>query len=522
MTLLCVSTLVLEFRDIERTLPYPRHVDEGFISGPARNILQTGTLHPQTFNYPSLPKYLAAAGMAIGFLRGASHLEIREIRSLGSTDFPYYDTPRVMQTARQLFALLSIVTLAATGFSAWLAFERPAAIFLAPLILLMSPLFFFHSWTYLNVDIVGTTFASLTLAAVLWGIRYPSTVRSAVVPAAFAGLAAGSKYTLVLVSIAVLTGIGLYFTGTRRTWALVTAVAVTVGAFLVAVPYSILDIPRFLDGVGSEAFHYASGHRGYNGEPGLSQLLYYGRHFAREFGLAAPLAVVGIMVYATSDWRRTSVLTVFPVALLWLLASQRVHFARNVLSLHPFVAMFGAFGFIALYGFVTGLATRRGWVQRPVRRRTQLVIGMVLLVATLPLWHLGDCIRNKTDSRNVARVWIDQRLPAEWTIVIPTELAFDKRLLEATGRKVVVIDGQPPRDAGALQSLVTDVPSPAAILVPRWGADSRYPGQEVADTLNQLWRRWRVVQRFGTNDVLVNYSRSTPSGDPAFAVAVLR
>jgi hypothetical protein len=60
------------------------------------------------------------------------------------------------------------------------------------------------------------------------------------------------------------------------------------------------------------------------------------------------------------------------------------------------------------------------------------------------------------------------------------------------------------------------------ILVPRWGADRRSPGQQAADALNALARQWRVLQTFGTNDVLVNYSSSTAWGDPAFAIAILR
>jgi hypothetical protein len=86
----------------------------------------------------------------------------------------------------------------------------------------------------------------------------------------------------------------------------------------------------------------------------------------------------------------------------------------------------------------------------------------------------------------------------------------------------MVVDLQSARDAGALQSLVTDVPAPAVILVPRWGADSRFAGQELAGTLNELSRRWRVIKTFGTHDVLVNYTHSTPWGDPAFAIAAVK
>ncbi len=59
-------------------------------------------------------------------------------------------------------------------------------------------------------------------------------------------------------------------------------------------------------------------------------------------------------------------------------------------------------------------------------------------------------------------------------------------------------------------------------MVPHWGADERYAGQDLADGLNKLSQRWRVLKTFGTNDVRVNYSPATPRGDPAFSIAILK
>lgn len=523
LMVLCFGTLWLEFTHIARTMPYPRHVDEAFIAGPAHRTLATGTLHPYTFTYPTLPKYLAAAGMAVGFVRGAAHREIREVKQLGNMDYPYYDIPRVMKTARQLFALLAMIALAATGWSAWLAFRKPAAILLAPLILLTSPLFFFQSWTYLNVDIVGTCFVMLTLAACLLGTRRPSFHQSVLVPSVCVGLAAGSKYTLALVALPVLLAIGLYFSGARRAWIWGAALATMAAAFVAVMPYSLIDIPNFLNGIASETWHYASGHSGFNAEPGLPQLLFYLRHLVSEFGVAAILAVIGVVAYVAADWRRAAILTIFPVGLLWLLASQRVHFIRNVLSLHPVIAMFAAFGLISLHGWVLGLAARRGWVRQPVEGRARVLAGVVLVIATVPLWHFVDHLRDRTDSRNLAEAWIEERIPPDWTIVAPKQLNFDARGLEKTGRRVVVVDLKSALDPGAVGALLGEVPAPAVIMVPQWGADARYAGgQELADALNNLSGRRQVLKTFGTNPVLVNYGSATPWGDPAFSVAILK
>jgi hypothetical protein len=521
LIVLCAALLLLLFRNIDSTLPYPQHTDEAFISGPASNILVKGDLHPQRFNYPSLPTYLAASAMAFGFLRGATHLEIRDIGQLGQVGYPYYQTPRVMGTARKAFALLAVTCAGMTGLCAWIALRRPSSLVLAPLILLLSPLFIRHAWVYLNVDIVGATFVMLAVGACLLGTLRPSFRQSAIVPGALAGLATGSKYTLAIAILPVLVGIGLYFPRGRRIVAAFAAVAAMVAAFLAAVPYSLADIPGFLNGIGYETFHYASGHAGFAGDPGLPQLLYYLRHFLTEFGYgAAALALLGLVMLPFADWRRAAVVTSFPAGLLWLLCSQRVHFTRNALAIQPFIAIFAAYGLVVVHAWIVRTASRRGWAPR--RISVPVAAAVVLVIAAVPVWRFADHLRDRTDSRNVAREWVAENLPYNWTIVLPSELGFDRRGLDVRGRNIKVVDLRSARDPEALNAMLSDVPSPAVIMVPRWGADRRSPGQKLADALNGLSGGWRVLQTFGTNDVLVNYSSTTAWGDPAFSIAILR
>jgi 4-amino-4-deoxy-L-arabinose transferase-like glycosyltransferase len=521
LVLLCLAALVLFFRHIDATLPYPQHADEGFISGPAASIVTTGNLRPHRFNYPSLPTYLAAGAMGVGFLRSAQRLEVREVGHIGRLSYPYYENATVMRAARQAFALLAVLCLAMTGLSAWLAFRKPVTIVLAPLLLLASPLFFRHAWTYLNVDIVGASFVSMALAACLLGTRRPSLPQSSLVPGILAGLAAASKYTLALVLLPVLVAVGLARPRVRALSASVLALVAMVAAFLGAVPYSVIDLPGFLNGLGDEAVHYASGHAGYGGEPGLEQLLFYGRHFLSEFGYgAAIVAAVGIVAFARADWRRAAVLTIFPVAMLWFLSMQRVHFTRNALAIHPFIALFAAFGFATAYERGVAFSSRRGWTAR--KAPVPLVVGVLLLAVTVPSWHLAGHLRSHTDSRNRARAWIRQNVSPDRAIVVPIELGLDTRGLDARGRVVKQVELRTAGDSAALYALLTDVPAPAVILVPHWGADRRTPGQREADKLNKLGAQWPVLATFGQNDVLVNYTFPTAWGDPAFAVATLR
>ena len=97
------------------------------------------------------------------------------------------------------------------------------------------------------------------------------------------------------------------------------AVATSCVTFLVVVPYSILDLPAFLNGLAAEARHYNSGHTGFDANPGMAQLGHYARHFVAEFGIVGGiLAVLGLSSVVVRDRRLAVLLTAFPVALIAL------------------------------------------------------------------------------------------------------------------------------------------------------------------------------------------------------------
>ena len=75
------------------------------------------------------------------------------------------------------------------------------------------------------------------------------------------------------------------------------------------------------------------------------------------------------------------------------------------------------------------------------------------------------------DSRNLARDWVVENLPAGWTVVVPSELGFDTRSLEDRDflvQEVSVTTLQDQKDMLAL------VEGQVVALVPVWGMDERY------------------------------------------------
>jgi hypothetical protein len=359
---------------------------------------------------------------------------------------------------------------------------------------------------------------SLTLAACLKGTRRPSLQRSAIVPGVLAGLAAGSKYTAGLALLPVLLAIALYLPRSRRLWGGLVAIASTVAAFLAVVPYSVIDFPTFLNGVAFELSHYARGHPGSEAPPGLPQLAFYARLCVSEFGFAgAALAVLGACVFVRADWRRGLVLLSFPAALLWVLASHRAQFARNVLGLYPVVAICVAQGILSARDAAAALAAGRGWSPRRASRLAMLVGGVVVAIA-VPFWRLPVQMSDHTDSRTRALAWIEAHVPPTWTVAVPPQLRVDTRALKARGVRVEVVDLRSARDDGAFQRVIGAIQEPAIIMIPTWAAVPQLPGEEAPEALNAVARRLRVLQTFGENAVFVN-APPVPWGDPAFAVA---
>jgi hypothetical protein len=299
------------------------------------------------------------------------------------------------------------------------------------------------------------------------------------------------------------------------------ALAVMVLAFVAVVPYSLIDLPNFLSGVASETFHYARGHVGWEAEPGLPQVLFYARHYVSDYGVVAVvISAIGAAAFVWADWRRAIVLLSFPFALGWLLVSQRVHFERNVLSLHPVVTMLAAYGLTVVHRWFVAWTGHREWSAVSLRR---LRVGsvVVLAAATIPLWHLPGQLRDRTDSRTLAVRWMTERLPPDFAVVVPTQLRFDARPLKKRGTRIVEVDLQSARDADAFRRTIGEANGSAVLLLPHWGADERFEGQKLADTLNGVAGGRTPLKSFGRNPVLVNYAEPAPWGDPQFAIVDL-
>ena len=170
-------------------------------------------------------------------------------------------------------------------------------------------------------------------------------------------------------------------------------------------------------------------------------------------------------------------------------------------------------------GSSRGLAGASG---RPAASRRLRAGGAVALTAaTIPLWHLPNELRDRTDSRTLAVRWMIERVPADFAVVVPTQLRLDARPLKKRGTRVVEVDLQSVRDAEAFRRTIGEAGGSAVLLLPHWGADARFEGQKLADQLNAVASGRTPLKSFGRNPVLVNYAEPAPWGDPQFAIVDL-
>src|SRR5205085_11004662 len=136
----------------------------------------------------------------------------------------------------------------------------------APLVLCASPFFLYESWKYLNVDIVGCTFAIATVAFVTGRRESRTALERAVVPGVLAGLTVGCKYNLLPIAAPCILSIW-FWSGDAKLRHLALFVAVGTLSFLGAVPFAIFDSGRFLEDARAAIHHYSTGHPGFEAAP---------------------------------------------------------------------------------------------------------------------------------------------------------------------------------------------------------------------------------------------------------------
>jgi hypothetical protein len=507
-----MALLAIGLQHLAGTMPYVQHIDERTLMRGAKRVLQDGGLNPRIYNYPSLPFYLTAAGLAWGTIQASGDgPEQVTTKGLGRLEPPYYERMAVGAGARKLWLLLGLGCVAAAAALAT-ALGGAVTMAITALLLSVTAIPMATAREYVNVDVPLALFV-LMLLAHLARKSGSSTYRDRVwTPALLCGAAMASKYTGVVALVPAVLALWLH-AGPSRSARSFELVALAGLVFLVLCPRFVMDLPSFLDGISFESFHYRfKGHKRFTVEPGSEQLFAYTGDLVSAFGWGLVLlSVLGAVSLVRSDARRAAVMLSFPVCWLAMLYGTKVHFVRNLLPVMLCVAVLAAYGVTRAWAITGAIASRfrRSGDRRVLIARIAAVT--LLAVGTLPFESLIATHRRHSDSRNRFARWAAANVPEGATLLIPEALPFATETLPEN----IPVQRVDLRDPQA----TVDLARPGTfMLVPHWTTDSGGVEARVAELAPGIAAlpRHQVIREFSGSPAAPGME-SEMSVDPAFS-----
>lgn len=321
ISILAVGAM-LRFWNVDAGLPYRIGVDEPVIAERALQILKSGDFNPHFFDYPGLYIYVQVLIGALRFVAGAMQGTWSSIDQL-QIDHLFAWT-RLFNAAIGT-ATIFVVYRAGTRW-------RPATGLAAAALLAV--------WvnhvreSHFALTDVPLTF--LTALALLVSLRAHESRSLAWFACAGAtvGMAGAVKYN-GMVALVMPLAAAAAIRPARDAWMRAgTATAAAAGAFLLGAPYTLLDLPGFLNGFAYLA--YSVGSRAF-----LDGASVYVMHLAVSIGWPGFAAIVAgylwCLVIGVRDRRLASaaVLLIFPLVYFYVVATKELIFGRYLLPIAP-------------------------------------------------------------------------------------------------------------------------------------------------------------------------------------------
>jgi 4-amino-4-deoxy-L-arabinose transferase-like glycosyltransferase len=378
----------LRFWNIDAGLPYRIGVDEPVIAERAIHMMRTGDYHPRFYDYPSLYIYLQLIVGSVRFITGA-------MSGLWQS-LDQFHPEHIFLWMRMLNAALGTLTIvllyrAGIRWGGWVGLTA-AGIFA----------FWPNHVRESHFALTDVPLTFLTTATLLLSLRaYENRSLSGFMFAgACAGLAAAAKYTGAYALVMPLLAAAVaHAPAPGRIVMAAAAGAAAAVAFLGAAPYTVLDLPAFLNG-----FARLSGF--YRPIPFTDGAAVYVAHFRIAVGWTALiLAGIGILwgtlrALRDNDLRRWSLFVVFPLLYFHGIATKGLIFARYMLPIGPFLCLFIAFAVVHL---IHGIwRTRRPFWVRAV------AAAAVAIAALGPVVHAGTSWPAQYGRRTTADVAYEQ------------------------------------------------------------------------------------------------------------------
>lgn len=408
------SAALLRFWALGHGVPFGIGVDEPEVMDRAVRMMKTGDFNPHFYDYPAFYIYVQAAVAAVRFVMGAIRGQWSALSQASTEDFYLW--------GRAVTAALGTASVWLL-YRAGLRWDRTTAVLGAALLAVM-PLHVRESH-YVLTDVPMTCFVTLTLVLSLRAYERRD-IWSFILAGAAVGIAGATKYPGILgIVLPVLAGIGAPRGRHSRSALIGASFAAALAAFLLAAPYSLLDLPNFLNGFAYLSSQYRTPLA--RTEPVSVIALKNLRNgldwrgtwplAALPIGIGSLLAVGGVLLGilrmtagrpARTPW---ALATVFPVLYFWFVARQNIHFARYLLPVVPFLSLLTA-------ALVVRIAINVFAHTIPNPIRTAIVTLLVASVILPPLFTaVGfDVETSRVWTTEEAYDWVLQSIPRGSTV----------------------------------------------------------------------------------------------------------
>ncbi len=395
-------------------LPYLYHPDEPMIAERAISMLKSGNLDPGWFGWPSLYMYMQLPVYVLRFFYGVSKGGYAIIESYHSGYYLW---------GRFTTACLGTLTVALTYTLGKKLLDRKTGI-LAALFLAFSHLHVSSSH-YITADVPVTFFVVLTVL-VSFCIIEKGEIKFYLLAGLLAGFAVATKYPGGVVVLCIfLAYIFRLMRGKKEYERILYSLIALVCGFLIGVPYAIKEIPTFLRNVGAEIYEYTT--LGHLSQEGTENWWYYSQYLSRE-GLGRGifiLSLVGLVLAAVKSTEKRFLSLLFLIIYFLWVSSSKVRFPRALMPALPFFCLCAAFFMASLWGW---LAKRELFKEKRglVNLFFILLIGALLFFPAINVWSFSHNL-TKTDSRTLAKEWIESNIPQGAVIVDEAEVPLDEK-----------------------------------------------------------------------------------------------
>lgn len=397
------SAAILRFWELGHGIPHAVSANEPEIVERALMMMKSGGLNPHFFDHPGLTIYIQLVVSIVRFLVGSVTGAWNSLDQ--ATPGSFYLWGRAVTAT---FGVATVMLVYQIG----MRWGGRHALLAAGLMAVM-PLHVRYSH-YVLTDVPLTFFVTLTMLLSLVAHEKNRTGAFALAGAA-AGLAAAAKYTGGIALVMPL--VACWMTVPARTSRLacsLAAVGACAAAFLLAAPYTLLDLPSFLNAFARLSDEYRRAGISTEAVP-----IAYLTHLRMTMGTPALLLalgglVLGVVRLVRGPGRvRWALAVTFPLVHFFGIAQQQLVFDRSLLPMLPALCV------LAATAVVSGVSLLRRY-EIPRAPRTALIAALTIAALLPPTLQAiaWNRMAGRASTVDVAYDWTKANLPPGSRVVV--------------------------------------------------------------------------------------------------------